>query len=235
MKLSKFLASLSVFAVAIGCSAAPGDEHAAKPPDESQKRDPYLPAVDPLIRGSVSGTFPMEKPEDCRPLGLPITLFLSDELGVDTLVDETATPTSATECVHEQVLAAPADSWANLAYAVVCGGGGDAALCGAQAMRMCSFELLLRWAEDRTEPVESTGLIFGFKYVIPPLDKATRTSVDRRAAQEVATLIAESYAVISEFFAYTRNCPDENFDEIMRNYSESLDLQRRLSDRLASE
>ena len=234
MKFSDFLASISVLVVAIGCSAAPGDDHAAKLPGDPQKHGPEPPGVAPLIRGSASGTLPIEKPEDCRPLELPVGFFFTGEFGPDTVVNDTATPTSATQCLYEQVLAATADSWANLVYTVVCGGVGDVALCCTQATRMCSVDLLMRWAEERTEPFEWTDL-YGFKYVIPPLDKAARTSVDRRTVQEVAALLFESYVVVAEHTLHTRNCPDEDLEQIMRNYLESFDLHRRLSQRLASE
>ncbi len=238
MKTSEFVACASVLCM-LGCSAEVGEDPATQHPDVPREHDPKrpVPPADPadaslLIRGNVTTTFTLEKPGECRPLGVPVIWFVSGLLGQEALVEETATPVSDTECLHEQVMAAPANAWAALAYTTVCSGGDDTRLCGAQASRQCSVDLLLRWSADRTEPVVVSVSTLAFDYVMPPLDRAARRALDRRALQEVSTLIAESEAVLNQASAGARDCPNEDDEQIRASYFAALELQRELSTRL---
>jgi hypothetical protein len=236
MKLSEFFASASALYLLAGCSVGARDTSETGQPDVPAGRT--APEAGPvqdalLIRGNMSAIFPMPDSRDCQPLGFPLTFFVGGAFSMDALVDETATPISDTECLHEQTLAFSADSWAAVAYGVLCSGGGSARLCGAQATRLCSVDLMLQWADDRTEPVVASDAIFGFNYVMPPLDKASRNAFYRRTLQEVRSLMAESEAVLSEGTARTQDCPNEDLQEIAAKYAESFGLYQQISERLS--
>jgi hypothetical protein len=160
---------------------------------------------------------------ECRPIGVPITFFLTGVFDFDALVSETASLESETRCAVEQVLEAPADSWGSLAY-TICGGGNDPALCGAQATRLCSVNLILQWASVRTESVSVSDSTFGFTYTLAPQDERARTALYERGLQELDTLIAESAAIIDEYSNGTRNCSNENYDEIRATAARAEEL-----------
>ncbi len=146
--------------------------------------------------------------------------------------EDVATPVSDTLCAHEQTMAGSADAWAGLAYGTLCGGGGDAQLCGAQASRQCSVEFLSRWAAERTQPVAAKDASFGFDYVVPPLDEAARTALDQRALLELQALLVESEAVLSAARSGTRDCPNEDYDQIHANQLAAFEQYIELSARL---
>jgi hypothetical protein len=209
-------------------------------PDASAGLEPPAPASnhgddasdDYAIRGNASRIFEILEPDACRPLGVPISWFLSGAFGPEDLVSETATPISGTQCLHQQIIAAPADDWAAFAYSAVCQGGDDTRLCGAQAARLCSVELLDRWASERAEPVAFEDPTFGFDFVLPPLDGTARLSLGRRLLEEVRTLLLESDAVLSAASAGTRDCPGEDQRAIYASCAAAGELYREISERL---
>jgi hypothetical protein len=212
-------------------------------PDASAGLEPTAPASnhdevhhdasdDYAIRGSASRVFEILEPGACRALGVPISWFLSGAFGPEDLVSETATPISGTQCLHQQVIAAPADDWAAFAYSAICQGGDDTRLCGAQAARLCSVEILNRSASERTEPVAFKDPTFDFDFVLPPLDRAARLSLDRRLLKEVHTLLLESEAVLSAASAGTRDCPGEDPQAIYASCAAAGELYREISERL---
>ena len=199
-----YLASVSILCLLGGCSATVGDDLGMPPePDAPDGEE-----ADPVIEANVSATFPGASGA-CEPLGFPVTAFLSNAFGQNDLVEETATPSSGGDCLREQVLAAPADAWAKLAYIVICRGGDDARRCGATATRQCSVDLLTEWAEARSEQVSTREPIFGFVFDVPPQDEAARAALSRRAQQELRTLLDETAVVIDGHASGTRACPDE--------------------------
>jgi hypothetical protein len=60
---------------------------------------------------------------------------------------------------------------------------------------------------------------------------SSRIAIDRRTLQEVASLLMESEAVLSEYFEGTRNCPEEDCQEITQKYVDSFGLYQRISER----
>src|SRR5882672_1507693 len=188
------IAVLCVVNGACGCSSVPRDagpiQHdapreateptpnaSAAEPDPVASAEPDPAVDDVLVTGTVSGDFPVTVEDGCKPLGVPITMFLTGAFGGDALVDEMATPRGDARCSHEQTLAANAGVWATMAYEVVCRGGGDAKLCGATATRRCSLDLLVQWAERRSSSVSTREPTFGFEIDVPPQEPAARIAL----------------------------------------------------------
>ena len=224
-----------------GCSSGPGDrapvqrnapQVTSRPAPGETASDPDAAVDDMTITGRVSGDFPVATPDECNPLGVPITMFLTDLFGEDVLRDETATPIADSKCSHEQTIAAGADAWATLAYDVVCRGGDDAELCGATETRRCSLDLLVQWAQERSRVVSTREPIFGFVIDMPPQEHAARIALYRRARQEAHILFDEANVALS---TGTRNCPHENTELIGKTYVDALELERWLGVLLANE
>jgi hypothetical protein len=215
-----------------GCSGAGADLGTAQPGEPA--REPTSTTIqvtardDTLVEGFVSGRLPIENASECTELGFPITIHLTDAFSPDALVSETVTPVSSSACLYVQTIAAPADAWARVAYVAICGGGGDANLCGAQATRFCSVDVLLGWAGDRGPVAPARDEIFGFEYAVPRPDAAGQTALYRRALREVETLVTESKVVLAEHSAGSRHCAGENYDEIDANLAACLPLHERI-------
>lgn len=235
MNKREFLAGMSALCLMAGCSStADGDPaaakvHTAQAPGSGASPLQSEPVTGTLIDGTVSGAFPLTDTGECTPFGMPITFFLTGAFGPDALVSETARPVSASQCLREQVLEAPVDAWAALAHTTICGGNDDTSLCGAQAIRLCSVNLLTKWAAERTESVSVSDFVFGFKYVLAPQGEAARTALYERALREANNLLNDSLAIIADYSAGTRRCPDENYDEILATATHAVELRQEIS------
>jgi len=235
------IVALCAVAGACGCSSVARDRASVEPDGPQAKpvpatskssSDPDPVIDDVLIVGTVSGTFPAATPDQCKPLGVPITMFVSDVFGGDALIDELATPSADSKCSHEQTLAATASTWATLAYDVVCRGGGDPQICGATTTRRCSLDLLVQWAEDRSLTVSTPEPTFGFVIDVPPQQRAARIALYRRAQQEARSLFDEANVALS---SGSRHCPDENTELIAKMYADALEIERWLGMLIANE
>lgn len=228
MRPSAFIGAVALCPL-IGCSGGGADLGTAQPsePGPTSSTVQATAQDDVRIEGSVKGAFPIEAAADCKEFGFPITAHVTDAFAPDMLAFETATPISSSSCLHAQTITAPADAWARVAYVVICGGGGDAALCGAQDTRLCSVDLLLGWAGDHDQaPVHDE--IFGFEYAVPLPEQSGQTALYRRALREIESLIAESKIILDGHAAGSRHCPDENYDEIDANLAASSPLHERI-------
>jgi hypothetical protein len=228
MNLNRRFVRASILCVLAGCSAATSGPEAAQP-----GTDTVAQASSALVSGNVSTTLHVKDATQCRPLEFPLTSFIADVFEPQALAEDDATAMSETECLHEQVIAAPAETWATLAYSVLCSGGNDTRRCGAVSARQCSVDRLMQWASQRSDAAFSRDGTFGFDYTLPPQHAAARTALYRRAKQEVQALLAETAQVMSEDAAGTRDCPSEHRAEIAAAFTHGQDMSRQLDDILS--
>ena len=243
MRSGYYLGGLSILCALAGCSSAVERERkapkleapsAASPSSEPNVTDT---ADTALIQGSVSGRFTLADSQLCQPLGFPLTLFLTGVFTSDDLVQEQASPVAEVACLHEQVLKARADSWATFIYSVLCEGGGVARLCGALDTRQCAIETMMNWAGPRTTVVSARDRIFGFDYVFPPQDDASRMALYRRVRTEIRKLLDEVEQVAGQRSAGTRDCPNEKGQDVSAAYelyAAGLETERKIDDILAA-